>query len=126
MDSALRHLPLKGLRIHDSERFVSLPRQVQTLDIQLDDLILTDSIWTAACNLRHLSDLNIECANVEEREEREDEQPLTFSSSDLLSVSLRQSAGAEEIIRRQIMQPICTGSQHLTYVKLYVVFFPAS
>jgi hypothetical protein len=116
MDLALRHLPLKELRIYDSEQFASLPRQVQTLDIQLDDRILTDSLWTAARNLRQLSDLNIECDDVEGRE---DEQPLIFSSSELRSVSLSLRARTEEIIRRQIIQPIFTSSQHITYIELH-------
>ena len=117
MDSALRHLPLKELTIYESERFVSFPRQLQTLDIQLDSWVLTDSIWTAARTLKHLSDLIIECSDIEERE---DEQPLTFSSSDLRSIFLRISARTEEIIGRLIIQPIFTGSQNLTYVELYV------
>jgi hypothetical protein len=116
MDRFLRHLSIETLTIYYMNQVASFPHQVRILDIH-DNSILTNSVWTATCNLKHLSELSIECRDLEERQ---DEQSFIFKSSDLRSLSGSLSTKTEAILRHQIIQPIFSSCQHLTTIELYI------
>ena len=117
MDRFLGHLPLRELTIYDVEQVRSFPHQVQILDIQHGDIVLTNSVWAATCNLKHLSSINIECGDTEECS---NEEPNIFKSSNLRSLSGNLTAETEDILRQQIIQPIFASCQFLTFVELHI------
>ena len=118
MDPFLGHLPLLKLTLHEMEQVASLPHQLKVLNIGSDGTpLLTNSVWTAACNLKCLSELNIEC---DDTEETQNEEPFVFKSSNLQTFSGTLTAKTEEILRHQIIQPILVSCHHLTSVNLYI------
>jgi len=118
MDRFLGHLPLQKLTLHETEQVASLPHQLQALNIGSDGTpILTNSVWAAACNLECLSKLEIEC---DDTEERQNEEPFVFKSSNLRTLSGSLAAKTEEILRHQIIQPILVSCHHLTSVNIHI------
>ena len=118
MDRFLGHLPLRKLTLFDTEQVASLPHQLQVLNIGSDGSpILTNSVWTAACNLKCLSELDIQC---DDTEETQNEEPFVFKSSNLQTLSGTLTAKTEEILINQIIQPILVNCHHLTSIDLLI------
>ena len=120
MDRFLGGLPLRKLTTRDTEQVASFPHQVQTLKIRHDGEILTNSVWAATCNLKRLSELNIECEDIEDTDEGQDEEPIIFKSSNLRTLSGSLTAKTEEILRQKIIQPIFASCRYLTSVELHI------
>ena len=118
MDRFLGQLPLRELTLHETKQVASLPHQLKILNIGSDGSpILTNSVWAATCNLKCLSELDIECDDIEETE---NEEPFVFKSSNLRILSGSLTAKTEEIIGLQIIQPILVSCHHLTSVSLHI------
>ena len=118
MDRFLGHLSLQKLTLHETGQVASLPRQLKTLKLASDGTpTLTNSVWAAACNLKCLSELDIEC---DDTEEWHNEDPFFFESSNLRTFSGSLAAKTEEILRHQIIQPIFVGCHQLTSVNLHI------
>ena len=116
MDRFLRHLSIETLTIYDTDQVASIPHSVRTLSIH-EDSMLTNSVWAATCNLKHLSKLNLEC---EDLEERQDEEVFIFKSSGLRTLTGSITTKTEEILKQQIIQPIFSSCQHLTTIDLHI------
>lgn len=118
LDRFLGDLPLQEMTLHEIQRVASLPHQLKSLQLGSDGTpILTNSVWAAACNLKCLSKLEIEC---EDAEESRNEEPFIFKSSNLRTFSASLTAKTEEILRHQIIQPILVSCRQLTSIDLHI------
>lgn len=117
MDRFLGHLPLRELTLHDSIQVGSFPHQLQALNVDATGTALTDNVWGAICELTNLSQIDIECDDIEERI---DEEPYIFKSSNLQMLSGVIIGKTEEVLIRQIIQPIYASCQHLTTIELNI------
>jgi hypothetical protein len=116
MNQFLGHLPLQELILHEKQQVASFPQQITALTIN-DIPLLTNSIWAAACNLKHLSTLEINCYDTEERQNGES---LIFQSSNLQTLSGSLRAKTKEILTHQIIQPILDSCNNLTSIELAI------
>jgi hypothetical protein len=117
MDRFLLHLPLRKLSVYDTDQVASFPRQLRALEIYYGVTIHTHSVWAATCNLTRLSELHMECRDTEELH---DEDPFVFKSTNLRILSGTLAAKTEEILRKQIIEPIFASCQSLTSVSLRI------
>jgi hypothetical protein len=116
MDRFLGRLPLLKLALYEVEQVASLPHQLKVLNIRCGGTPpLTNSVWTATCNLKYLSELDIQC---DDTEETQNEEPFVFKSSNLQTLSGTITAKTEEILIQQIIQPIFVSCLYLTSVNL--------
>lgn len=117
MNQFLKNLPLQGLTLHQIVQVASFPHQLKKLQIGSDaSSILNNCIWIATCNLKNLSELVIDCNDIE----KQDEEPFIFKSSNLRTLSGNLIAKTEEILTHQIIQPILNSCHHLTSIKIYI------
>ena len=116
----LGELPLRRLILHDIRQIASLPRQLLSVDVGYNETsisVLTNACWTAVCNLKCLSELGIQCLDIERMW---DEEPFVFQSSNLHTLRGYLVAKTEEIVMDQIIQPIIKSCLCLTFIDLQV------
>ena len=86
----------------------SLPPKLRILRLYLFNSTLFHTTWSAVCGLKHLEELIIRCAGVEEQVE--DGPPCRFNSSNLRTFEFSVDTPIDTNLARQILSPVLENS----------------
>ena len=113
-DRLLGGLPLTKMTIWSSlGEIISFPHRLETLYLYGDSKTLSNNVWAAICNLRHLQRFKLAHFNIDSCEDH-----IPFQSSNFRTLFVNFTAELETNITSRIIQPIYQNCPSLTSIEL--------